>query len=337
MSSVIGEKTVEVLLATHNGERFLGALLDSLLDQSERGFTVLASDDQSRDGTLAILERCSFENPGFLRILEPAGVRLGASANFGRLLDAASADTVFFCDQDDVWLPRKIADSLLLMREAEAAAGDDLPVLVHTGLAVVDSNLAELSPSFARYVGINPARNGFAALLLGNIATGCTVLANRALYGLARPIPPGILMFDHWLAQVAAATGRIAYLDRATILYRQHDANVIGSMRKGTASVWLRVKRILFSDATLLVLLALSRHAALLIERYGTRMDPQAMDQARTLATLWARPRWRRFGALQRAGLRKPNVIACLGLFVLLLRNPPGNRSVPVELRTNQA
>jgi hypothetical protein len=314
---------IEVLLATYNGEKFLRQQLDSLLAQDCRDFTVIASDDSSSDGTRALLDSYSAAHPGFLRLLDPVEIRLGASANFARLLDIANADYVFFCDQDDVWLPTKISMSMALMAEQEATYGPGLPIVVHTDLIVVDAELNRLSNSFMRYSGIDPRRNHFGALLLGNIVTGCTAVANRALYELARPIPREALMFDHWLAQVAAGLGRIAYLDIPTLLYRQHQGNLVGARRAGTASFIERVNRTVLSNTVLFVLSRFSQAAAVLSARYGERLAPKHARQALAIAHVWERPRYQRFLKLICCGLRKPSLATNLGLFALLLRNRP--------------
>ncbi|HVR89777.1 MAG TPA: glycosyltransferase family 2 protein [Novosphingobium sp.] len=320
--------TIEVLLATYLGAQFLEAQLESLLAQDRRDFTVLASDGGSDDATSAILQRYAATHPGFLRLLPSAASRLGPSENFARLLDSTSADYVFFCDQDDIWLPGKVSASLALMFETERQYGADTPVLVHTDLCVVDQELHELGASFMAYVGIDPARNRFGALLLGNVVTGCTALANRALYELARPIPAEALMFDHWLAQVATGLGRIAYLATPTVLYRQHIGNAIGARRSGTASFLMRVRRTLWSDTILRVLARYSVHAEVLDRRYRHCLAPQHAIQARALAAVWDRPRHLRFRSLVQAGLVKPTLSTNVGLFVLLLRDGASLRHV---------
>jgi glycosyltransferase involved in cell wall biosynthesis len=320
------DPSIEVLLATCNGARYLPAQLDSLLGQSLRDFTVLAADDNSTDETRAILDHYALAHPGFMKILPNAERRLGANGNFGRLLDAAKADYVAFCDQDDVWETDKLERSFALMRETEVAFPHALPVLVHTDLAVVDAALHELGPSFWRFVGIDPARDSFGDLLLGNVATGCTLLANRALYEAARPVPDFALMFDFWLAQVAAGIGKIARLDRATVRYRQHSGNLIGAQRIGSSSFLARVRRTLLSNRTLWVLSSFSVHAQELERRFGAKLTPAHRKQAETLAQMWRLPVYRRFSALRRAGLSKPRFAANLAMFLLLLRNPPTPR-----------
>src|SRR5690606_13737176 len=152
---------------------------------------------------------------------------------FARLLGASTADYIMFCDQDDVWLPGKVTLTLAKMQELEAACGAETFLLVHTDLRIVDENLNLVADSGHRYQQIDPDRgNTLGRLLVQNIATGCTIMVNRALRDLALPIPGAALMHDHWLSLVSACFGKIAYLPEPTLLYRQHSGNKVG------AQVW---------------------------------------------------------------------------------------------------
>jgi hypothetical protein len=75
-----------------------------------------------------------------------------------------------------------------------------------------------------------PNHDNFASLLLGNSVTAAASLFRRELLEDALPLPPraGNLYHDHWLALVAAAGGRIAYVDRPLYDYVQHPGAVIG-------------------------------------------------------------------------------------------------------------
>lgn len=46
---------VDILLATYNGERFLAEQLDSIIAQTHQNWRILARDDGSSDGTVAML------------------------------------------------------------------------------------------------------------------------------------------------------------------------------------------------------------------------------------------------------------------------------------------
>ncbi len=312
---------IELLLATYNGAKYLPEQLDSLIAQDYSDFRVLISDDGSSDATCAIITQYAARHPALFSMLEPGTQRLGASRNFARLLDAARADYVFFCDQDDVWLPDKISRSLAVMMQAERQALPGHPLLVHTDLRVVDEQLSEVSPSFMAYSGISPRRNSFSALLLGNVVTGCTAMANRPLYELARPIPAQALMFDHWLAQVAAGLGTIAYIDAPTVLYRQHSANAIGARPKSTRSFAKRIELTVLSDTVLRVLSRYSQHAAELAARYSRQLDPKDARKAQTLADIWCQPRPIRIFTIMACGLFKASLVTNLGLMALLLRD----------------
>lgn len=312
--------SIELLLATFNGARYLTEQLDSLLAQDYREFRIVISDDGSSDATTAIIDRYVGRYPASIRTLRPVPRHLGADRNFARLLDAASADYVFFCDQDDVWLPDKISRTLAVMDKAERLSKSNHPLLVHTDLTVVDAQLRELSLSFMLYTGISPSRTSFSSLLFGNVVTGCTVMANRSLYELARPIPEA-MMFDHWLAQVAAGMGTIAYLDAPTVLYRQHDSNAVGARPVRISSFAERVKVALLSDTVLRVLSRYSQHASALTARYARQLDPKDTRQAQTLADIWYQPRLTRVIAVVLCGLFRTSIMKNFGIMLLLLRD----------------
>lgn len=220
--------SVQVLLATFNGANFLSAQLTSLFNQSMPDFEILVADDGSSDDTVAILEAACTQHPGRLRVIHRERVG-GPAANFLRLLDAADAPYLMFCDQDDVWLPDKIEVMLRAIEQVELGNGGK-PALVHSDLVVVDSQLRTLAESFFELHALDPRRHALKELLLGNCVVGCATIFNQALARLVCGNPTTeIVMHDWWLAITASALGSICYLDRATTLYRQHDRNVLGA------------------------------------------------------------------------------------------------------------
>jgi glycosyltransferase involved in cell wall biosynthesis len=231
---------IDILLATCNGASYLPEQLDSLLAQTCRGWRLLVRDDGSSDGTREILENYRSRHPDVIIIIPDEGQNLGACGNFSRLLEQADAPYVMFCDQDDVWLPDKIELTLAAMRELERQHGAETPQLVHTDLMVVDGRLNRLGDSLWLFQCTEPQRlTKLNRLLMQNFATGCTVMINRALRDLAVPVPVEALMYDWWLALVATAFGRVAAVERPTVLYRQHGRNDIGAARWSfLANVW---------------------------------------------------------------------------------------------------
>lgn len=223
-------KPIRILLASHNGEKYLPPMIDSILAQDEPDFQLILSDDGSADGSEAILGAYARRHPD--KILHyRAGIRFGsAQKHFLHLLQTfPDGGYTMFCDQDDVWHPDKLRKSRALMERTEGA--EEAPTLIHTDLKVVDESLKEIAPSFCRYSGLDGRRMQLNRLLVQNVVTGCTVMINRALVSLACTAQPSdaVVMHDWWLALLAAACGRTAFLPEPTVDYRQHGANTVGA------------------------------------------------------------------------------------------------------------
>ena len=216
---------VTVLLATFNGEKFLEEQLNSLLNQSFSDFRIVIRDDGSTDTTTDILNK--WQSNGYLKWY--SGDNKGYAFSFMDLVQASGdADYYAFCDQDDIWHSDKVSKTLQKMQEIE----DDpqTPVLIHTDLRVVDRDLQVIHPSFCSLSGFRGDRLAFHHLLMQNVVTGCTVMINGALAQLASGTTVrNILMHDWFLALLASACGKVAFLNEATIDYRQHGKNAVGA------------------------------------------------------------------------------------------------------------
>jgi glycosyltransferase involved in cell wall biosynthesis len=224
-----------ILLATYNGEAFLPAQLDSLLGQEDATWRLLWRDDGSTDATVAQMAAFSQRaGPGRVRRLEEPSGRLGVLRTFMALLAAAPMDATYvaFCDQDDVWLPGKLARA----RKVLAKLPSTRPALYCARQQLVD---AALQP-----IGLSPLPSrppSFGNALAQNIATGCTVVMNAAARRavLAAPPPPVGTVHDWWCYLIVSGVGGEVIFDpEPQILYRQHGRNVIGA----PASTLIRVR-----------------------------------------------------------------------------------------------
>lgn len=224
---------IDILLATYNSSRYLEEQIDSILRQDNKDWHLLIRDGGSTDNTCRIIAEYCQKYPDKISQITFDG-RASACENYSALLDAAAAPYIMFADHDDIWLPDKIARTLSEMANAEKSFGSTLPLLVFTDKLVADENMNVFAKSFFKYQNLNPQKTSLNYLLVQNIPSGCTMLINRALANLARPVPITAIMHDHWLALAAAAFGRIIYLDGApTMMYRQHSNNVIGASQYG--------------------------------------------------------------------------------------------------------
>ena len=220
---------VLILLAAYDGNRYSREQIDSILRQDYEDWLLVLSDDGEK--TSEILDEYAERYPQRI-IRYRSGKRFGsAKAHFMHLLNHFKdhAPYVMFSDQDDVWNPTKVSVTLAAMKKAESEF--DGPVLVHTDVRVVDTDLKEISPSFFDYSHLGRGRYQPNALLLQNIVTGCTMMVNWKLTKLAT-IPvnvDSIVMHDHWLALIATFFGKIIFIDTPTMLYRQHGDNSCGA------------------------------------------------------------------------------------------------------------
>lgn len=225
------KRSIDILLATYNGQEYLSEQIDSILAQSNQDWQLLIRDDGSVDNTRSIIKDYVARYPDKIGFIEDEGSHLGASLNFQRLLEHSAAEYTMFCDQDDVWLPRKIERTLTLLKATEKEYPNK-PVLVHTDLRVVDSRLKTIARSTWRYQGTSPETgNDPDKVVLQNVATGCTIMINQKAKDVSMPIPKEAVMHDWWIVINVAKHGRIAYIPDPLVLYRQHSNNAVGAKK----------------------------------------------------------------------------------------------------------
>lgn len=224
---------VTILLSTRDGARFLPDQLLSFGQQDHAAWRLRWRDDGSQDGTRRLLEAFAASSPpGRAAPLADDGRRRGILESFLALLRAHLATEpapdpshlVAFADQDDVWLPEKLSRGV----RALGAITPDRPALYCARQMLVDARL--------RTIGLSPELRrppGFPASLAQNVATGCTVMLNGAAARLiARTEAPGRSLHDWWAyVLVSAAGGAVLFDDVPAVLYRQHEANAVGSAR----------------------------------------------------------------------------------------------------------
>jgi hypothetical protein len=304
--------SVAVVLATYNGSRFIRQQVESIQRQSYGQWTLYIRDDGSRDDTVAIEQEIAAADHR-IRLVQDTLGNQGAIGNFAALMEfslEAGADYVFFADQDDVWLPEKVSLMLEAMRRLEVEVGKEGPILVHSDLSVVNDELEQRAESFMRYSKLMPVTDDLGVLLCQNRVTGCAAVINRNLLELASPLPKEVLMHDWWLAQLAAAAGRIGFVADTLVKYRQHGGNVLGAI-----SLWSRVGRLLTSRTEWQKFARVVRgsvHQAHMVRaRLGERnceISPATSGRLDAYAKLLSQPRLKRPFVLRKWRIGKPGL-----------------------------
>lgn len=234
---------VSVALCTFNGAVFIEAQLRSILAQAEEIGEIVVADDGSTDATLEhvrVIAAETREHGPEIRLLEGAG-GLGVTKNFERAIAACRGELIALSDQDDVWLPGRLARQL-----AEFDVRPDL-TLLYGDARLVDASGKPLGTTlFATLelttVTIQDIHKGgaFAVLLRRNVVTGATVVFRRCLLDAALPIPRQ-WVHDEWLAIMAAAVGAVDALEEPVLDYRQHGSNEIGVQAPSLRNKFQRV------------------------------------------------------------------------------------------------
>lgn len=222
---------ISVAMATYNGERFLVEQLESLAAQSRLPDELVVSDDCSSDRTLAVVEAFARSAP-FPVFVFRNDKTLGYADNFLRAAQLCKGDWISFCDQDDVWMPGKLAT----IERYINIPGRDVMLIAHSA-AVVDENLrgmASRRPDIARFRVCRgtelPASwyvEGLAISFRGELVRDLST-SDRGPDG-GKPMLP--LAHDVWVCRLARILGDIVLLPDSLCLYRRHSETATSAYR----------------------------------------------------------------------------------------------------------
>jgi len=233
---------VTILLCTLNGAAFLPAQLASYLRQTHTNWSLWISDDGSSDGTQAILTDFarSHGDAHDIRLMQGPG-QGGSAANFLALLGHPDLPpgVVALSDQDDIWLPGKLAHALRCLSDTATE-----PLIYSAQSFYIDAA--------GRHIGSSrppAAAPVFATAMLQNVLAGHSMVLNAPALALVRAAGRPVVPFhDWWLTLLVTAAGGRAVLDRRRVLlYRQHGSNVMGAPG-GLRAGLRRMGRVLAQD-----------------------------------------------------------------------------------------
>lgn len=190
---------VQVLLSTYNGERFLREQLDSLLRQEDVSIQITVRDDGSTDSTLEILNE--YKVRGEIVFFSEANT--GYQLSFLKLASYClnTADYYAFCDQDDLWHPRKIITAINKLEKSKTKGCK----LYFSNLIIVDEKLKEIG--LKDYSQMKKTLGS--AMVRFNIS-GCTMVFNNELLKIATRgicLRENISSHDAWFYKVCLSLG----------------------------------------------------------------------------------------------------------------------------------
>ena len=238
---------VHILLSTYNGEKYIIEQLESIFHQTCQEIRLYIRDDGSEDSTVEKIRQYLAAHPEYqgktVWVENEAHENLGYMKSYWKLLrEASGAQYYAFCDQDDVWKEEKIISAVKCIENI------DKPALYSSAVEVVDKDLTFIRKSFTDNTFKNPLYD-----ILTYGTPGCTFVFNKALMEKLKQYKPSVIsMHDSWISFVCLAVNGFFYSDQnAYIMYRQHDANVLGAQRhslKDTLRGIIKNKNVLRSD-----------------------------------------------------------------------------------------
>lgn len=219
---------IYILLAAYNGEKYIEAQIESILNQTYTNWKLIIRDDGSSDNTLSIIKKF-IQADKRISLLKDNYGNVGSCRNFSILLQSVKNESgyIMFCDQDDYWKENKIELTLNEMIKAEKNYAAPTPVLVYTNFTYADESLQAIS-SKKNYSVTKFSNIKFSHIIAQNPAYGCTMMFNIALLKVINTIPQEAENHDYWSVLTASAFGKVFYLPQSTVFYRQHGKNISG-------------------------------------------------------------------------------------------------------------
>lgn len=215
-------KSVQVVMSTYNGEKYLKEQIDSILSQEGVDVRLYIRDDGSSDRTTDIL--ASYQEHKNVKIEK--GNNLGFAKSFLTALDECDeADYYAFSDQDDVWEKDKLSTAIEILEEESQST----PLLYCSALQRVDENLNPLHVQSYHGLRIN-----LPSMLTRGRLAGCTFVFNNTLRNLVKNSSQIEMHASHdsWvlLACLALHVGEMSFLTKNHIFYSEDIIRIHQSM-----------------------------------------------------------------------------------------------------------
>jgi glycosyltransferase involved in cell wall biosynthesis len=211
---------ISVAMATYNGEKHIREQLDSIARQDLLPLELVVTDDGSTDATLQIVGDFARDAAFPVRVFRNE-TRLRFADNFLKAASLCEGDLIAFCDQDDIWMEKKLSIC------SEFLADERVLLAIHSAQTITQAGSRGFRyPDFPTTKALNvntcdPFSN----------RPGFAMVFRKALLNLSDSSqrPSRLYGHDHFVWFLATCTGKIVTIADVLAQYRQHDGNIYGA------------------------------------------------------------------------------------------------------------
>ena len=224
---------ISVCLATYNGAKYIEIQLHSILRQLSVSDEVIILDDFSKDNTLDLVR--NFEDKR-IKVFKNE-INRGHVYSFGKAIELASNELIFMCDQDDIWLDRRLEFMKCSLLKSKA-------LLISTNSNFIDSdgNIIDYSLDGVNSISSDKHFKNILDIFVGKTNyVGCAMAFKKELNKLILPIPSYVESHDLWIAMAANIIKANLHLDEQTLSRRIHGNNASIVKRKLLPKLWSRI------------------------------------------------------------------------------------------------
>jgi len=224
---------ISIAMTTYNGEKYIKAQLVSLLNQTRQADEVIIADDRSTDDTYLIVDAFIAEHHLTNWTFYVNETNLGFVQNFKSVIHKTQGDLIFLCDQDDVWLPEKLADLEELFEHNQQA------IAINSSFYFIDNkdslfqiaqrrntsnqNIIASNLPLGAFVKIK-----FSTVIRYNISPGCTMAFRSSIKDMLLSKKEFIIPHDWEINLLACISEGLYFYNKPLINYRIHESNTIG-------------------------------------------------------------------------------------------------------------
>lgn len=203
---------VSILLPVYNGEKYLSKSIDSVLSQESIDFELIIGFNGTIDNSKNI---ANSYNDGRIRIID-YGNDKGKGKTLNKMLHEAKYDIIALQDDDDIWLPKKLASQVKFIKSFD---------IVGTQLIYIDED--DRSMEYTKPLKLHTDHNYIAHAMLSNgdnhIANTSAVFKKKSAIEIRgwSESTDGMEDMDFWIRMIKAGN-KVKNLDDVFLYHRLH-------------------------------------------------------------------------------------------------------------------